>query len=306
MRAVVASALATVVRPTCLTPSPEVSPSRVAGRPAQPASDRVGRLRVGWWQSRPGKRARGVRRGRLEQERTHRFPGTNAGRQEVQRQIPTGTTRDPRTPVTRPNLVAGGYPHLPACGVRVLTVLPSPPRGENGEKRSTPRKTLGYSVIRLKAAAFSQSVSSSFEPPSSDSRAAPPRDGSGVPQEGELVVRAAVVVVERRALGGLTRAQLVLCDVDERHDRTIGLTVSSCRICRRGQRRNDYRSSYVRRDKANRMARHGLASGGGYANRPQTRPSTHTAGPEAIGFLQCSLRLRVERTGSQRGADAAR
>jgi hypothetical protein len=234
MRAVVASALATVVRPTCLTPSPEVSPSRVAGRPAQPASDRVGRLRVGWWQSRPGKRARGVRRGRLEQERTHRFPGTNAGRQEVQRQIPTGTTRDPRTPVTRPNPVAGGYPHLPACGVRVLTVLPSPPRGENGEKRSTPRKT-----PRIQR---------------------DPAEGSSVLPERELVVRAAVVVVERRALGGLTRAQLVLCDVDERHDRTIGLTVSSCRICRRGQRRNDYRSSYVRRgqSKQDGQARVGL------------------------------------------------
>jgi hypothetical protein len=145
MRAVVALALATVVRPTCLASSPEVSTSRAAGRPA-PARQRS-RIspRVGQWQSRPGRPARGVRGGRLGAGADQRGPGTNAGGQEVQRQMRTGTTRVRGRPSLNPTPVAGGYPHLPACGVRVLTVSPPRPRGENGERSRRPAAHLDRS-----------------------------------------------------------------------------------------------------------------------------------------------------------------
>src|SRR6266540_2111726 len=41
------------------------------------------------------------------------------------------------------------------------------------------------------------------------------------------------------------------------------------------------------------------------ATRPHPRAFTHTARPAAFGFLQCSLRLRVEKTGRDRGVRKA-
>src|SRR6266545_6016788 len=127
MRAAVASALRTVVRPTTLASSPEVSTSRAAGRPA-PARQRS--------RSTPARRsvavparepARGVRRGRLEQERTNAALGPTLGDKKSSGRCGLEQPGVHGRPSLDPTPVAGGYPHFPACGVRVLTVFPPPP-----------------------------------------------------------------------------------------------------------------------------------------------------------------------------------